>query len=91
MHIPTSSQLLKAANIREQIESLEAEISALLSGTSAPVKSPKTTARKKRRKMSAEARERIAAAQRKRWAKTKAVAKKATPKKAARKSASKKA
>lgn len=77
---PSVANLKKALKIAEQLEALEAELAALLGGSSKSVKSikePKTPkAKKTKRVMSPEAREKIAAAQRKRWAK----AKKATPK-----------
>lgn len=69
---PTINQLRRAVAISEQIESLEAEIAAILGGAGSASKvvgAPKAS--KKRRKMSPEAREKIAAAQRARWANTK--------------------
>ena len=61
----TSNQLRHAADLKDQIEALEAELSALLGGNPEP-----TTGR--RRGMSADGRARIAAAQRARWAKIRA-------------------
>ena len=79
--MPTSSQLRKAVIISEKLDELQAELAALLGGSSAPAKSAKEPkapkANKTKRVMSPEAREKIAAAQRKRWAKTKKAAPKA--------------
>jgi hypothetical protein len=85
----SAAQLRRAANIRERIEQLEKELLAILGGkstgsggrakASAAESAPATKKkRRKKRSMSPEARERIAAAQRKRWAKHK----KQSPKKA---------
>ncbi len=76
---PSLDQLKRATHIVEQIEALQAELNAILSGTAVKGKrgrKPGSTAAapkksKGTRVMSAEARERIAAAQRKRWAKAK--------------------
>jgi hypothetical protein len=70
----TSSQLIKAAKIKDRIAQLEKQLSTLL-GASAP--SPKVPAAKpvKKRKMSAAGRARIVAAQKARWAKIKAAKK----------------
>jgi hypothetical protein len=60
------------ASIDREIAQLE-RARSLLSGLSTKTKTPKAAApKKKRRKMSAEARKRIADSQRKRWAKQKA-------------------
>lgn len=67
---PTSAQLRKAAKIREKIEKLEAEIAAILGGQSVTKRTAQSKKRA-RRKLSAEARARISAAQKKRWAKQK--------------------
>ena len=82
-------QLKRAVQIHEEIESLQAELAGLLSGSSpsgsgakrgrkpGPAKvvegdQPKATRKKgAKRTMSPEAREKIAAAQRRRWAKQK--------------------
>jgi hypothetical protein len=76
MPTPSLSALHRAVKIQEEIEKLEGELNALLSGgvvasptresaiREAPPKAPK-----KRRKMSPEARARIVAAQKKRWEK----------------------
>ncbi len=74
-----SSTVFKLAGaIKEKIEGLEAELAALLGGSSATVKKVKEPkapkAKKTKRTMSPEAREKIAAAQRKRWAKQKKAA-----------------
>jgi len=65
----TTSQLKKAVIISEKLDDLKAELAAILGGSSAPAKAPKE--KKTKRTMSPEAREKIAAAQRKRWAKQK--------------------
>ena len=62
MHL-SASQLRRAADVKDQIESLETELSRLLGTAGRPV------APRARRKLSAAARARIAAAQRARWAK----------------------
>jgi hypothetical protein len=80
---PSVDQLKKALEIAEKIKVLESQLAAIL-GSSAPVakaasvqesapvakkgKAPKAV--KKKRELSPEAREKIAAAQRARWAKT---------------------
>ena len=68
----TTSQLKKAVIISEKLDGLKAELAAILGGSSAPTKAPKE--KKAKRTMSPEAREKIAAAQRKRWAKQKKAA-----------------
>ena len=65
----TVEQLRKVVAIKEQIESLEAQLTSIAGGDS-PVGAATTVAR--RRKMSRAARASIAAAQRARWAKLKA-------------------
>lgn len=73
--MPTTSQLRKAVIISEKLDALEVELAAILGGSSAPAKAVKAPkAKKTKRTMSPEAREKIAAAQRKRWAKSKKVA-----------------
>jgi hypothetical protein len=62
----TSKQLRRAATIKEKIQSLEKQLSRLLGAVEA------ATGPRKRRRMSAAGRERIAAAQRARWAKVRA-------------------
>ena len=74
----TSSQLRRAADVKDKIESLEKELSRLLGsadGVAAPDKS---------RKMSAAAKRRIAAGQKARWAKAKGQTSAAKPVKKAR-------
>lgn len=65
----TVAQLQRAAQIKEQIETLEAELGALLTGKAA-VRRGRPPGRRVR--ISAAGRARIAAAQRLRWAKFKA-------------------
>jgi hypothetical protein len=60
----TPQQLRQAAEIKDRIQELEAELSQILDGSS-----PRGPGRPPKRHMSASARERIAAAQRARWAK----------------------
>lgn len=67
----TSAQLKKAASLADKIEKLQKELASILGGSSAGAKTAKAPKAKKKRVMSAEAREKIAAAQRKRWAKQK--------------------
>ena len=85
--MPTTSQLKRAVIISEKLDALEAELAAILGGSSALAKNakePKAPKEKKtKRVMSPEAREKIAAAQRKRWAKTKRADKKEAAKQAA--------
>jgi hypothetical protein len=76
MSTPLTSvdQLKRAIAVAEQIEKLQGELSAILGGQSpTPTVSPKTESagKKGKRTMSMEAREKIAAAQRARWAKSK--------------------
>lgn len=61
-------QLKRAVIIREQIEQLETELSEIFGESPAPM-APATNGRTGKRTMSASARAKIAAAQRKRWAK----------------------
>lgn len=67
MSTPTVQQLQRAISITEQIQQLQSELDSIFSGGVAPV----AAKRKGKRTMSPEARERIAAAQRARWAKSK--------------------
>jgi hypothetical protein len=76
--MPTRSidQLKRALAIAEQIQQLESEFARIVGGTSSVASAPKTAAaspikRKGKRTMSLEAREKIAAAQRARWSKSK--------------------
>jgi hypothetical protein len=86
--IPTIQQLQRGIAIAEQIQKLEAELAGILGGSpeklatrkapSAPASGGKV---RRKNRLSREARERIAAAQRARWAKVKA---KKSPAKAAK-------
>lgn len=74
---PSVSQLQRALKIAEQLEALEAKLTSILAGSekgSTKTSATKPDGRKKKRTMSPEAREKIAAAQRKRWAKQKKAA-----------------
>jgi hypothetical protein len=64
----TTAQLRRAADLKEKIEALNKELSSIL-GASAPVSAK---APKKKGKMSAAGRAKIATAQKARWAKLKA-------------------
>ena len=67
----SATQLRRAADIQDKIESLQSELGKLLGNGSASTEdSPKPE--RKRRKMSAAARAKIGAAQRARWAKVRA-------------------
>jgi hypothetical protein len=68
----SAKQLRRAAGIKDKINSLQKELNRILGTTAENQK----TARKKRRKMSAAGRAKIAAAQKARWAKIKAANKK---------------
>ena len=74
----SASQLRRAADIKDTIESLQKKLAGLLGGTD------NAAAPRKRRKMSAAGRRRIAAAQRARWAKVKGRKSAAKPAKKAR-------
>ncbi|MGC9943392.1 MAG: hypothetical protein ABSE48_16315 [Verrucomicrobiota bacterium] len=78
----TSTQLKRAADIKDKISALELELSAILGA------SPVAAAPQKKSTMSASARAKIAAAQRARWARVKG--KKPSTKPAAKASAKKK-
>ena len=69
----SAQQLRRAAAIKEQIQSLEKELSRILDSPTKPVA---VAAPKKRRKMSAAGRAKISAAAKARWAKVKALKKK---------------
>ena len=71
----SAQQLRKAASLREKIDGLTKQLSNVLGVTSAPAGVAKPVLKQKR-KMSSAARAKIAAAQRKRWAKQKRAAKK---------------
>jgi hypothetical protein len=81
--MPTLIQLKEAVTIAEQIEELQAKLASLVGGSGAVVSVPKAVsaavsapaAKSGKRTMSPEARARIAAAQRARWAKSKSVTK----------------
>jgi hypothetical protein len=68
----SAQQLRRAAAIKEQIQSLENELGRIFGSSTKPVA---VVAPKKRRKMSAVGRARIAAAAKARWAKVKAAKK----------------
>jgi hypothetical protein len=74
----SASQLRRAADIKDKIESLQRELTRLLGSTSG------ATAPRKRRKMSAAGRRKIAAAAKARWAKVKGRKSAAKPVKKAR-------
>jgi hypothetical protein len=61
----TPTQLRKAANLQEKIQSLQKELGQLLGGSAQPIAAPK------KRKVSAAGRARMRAAQKARWAKIK--------------------
>jgi len=67
----SASQLRRAADIQDKIESLQSELNTLL-GNGSQNDSNSKPLKRRRRKMSAAARAKIAAAQRARWAKAKA-------------------
>jgi hypothetical protein len=73
--MPTTAQLKQAVKLSEKLDALNAELNSLLGGSSKPAKTAKEPkapkAKKTKRTMSPEAKEKIAAAQRKRWAKSK--------------------
>jgi hypothetical protein len=75
MSTPSIDQLKRAIGISEQIEKLQAELAAIFGGRSTvsvgSVAALPVGRKKGKRQMSPEARERIAAAQRLRWAKAK--------------------
>jgi ElaB/YqjD/DUF883 family membrane-anchored ribosome-binding protein len=64
----SARQLRRAADIKDKIQSLEKELEQILGSSTKPAT---PAAPKKRRKMSAAGRARIAAAQKARWAKIK--------------------
>ena len=69
----TASQLRKAMAVKERIEALENELNDILGGAeSTPTAGGNEGGIRRRRKMSPEAREKIAAAQRARWARVNA-------------------
>lgn len=68
----TVQQLLKAAKIKERIADLESELAKLLGAAPVPVPGKNSKPARKKHRMSAAGRARIAAAQKARWAKQKA-------------------
>ena len=81
---PSIASLKRAIEIAEQIERLQSQLAALVGGNPAGTRAAAATTprvastsprKRRKRTMSSEARERIAAAQRARWAKTKGTAK----------------
>ena len=85
-HDLTTAQLKQAVKIREQIESLQKKLEALLGGTAPTDKIKRRAGRPAgKRTVSDEARAKIAAAQKARWAKTKTVPAKAPIKMVAKK------
>ncbi len=69
---PSAADLRQALKLTEKIEELQNELNALLGSESSVASAPKPRKGKRGpRQMSPEAREKIAAAQRKRWAKSK--------------------
>ena len=74
---PSLETLQRAVAIKEQIQKLETELASIFGDNASPRTSAKAPAQKSRRgkrTLSPEARERIAAAQRARWAKSKGAA-----------------
>ena len=74
---PSLEKLQRAVAIKEQIQKLETELASIFGDKVSPRTSAKAPAQKSRRgkrNLSPEARERIAAAQRARWAKSKGAA-----------------
>jgi len=72
----SAQQLRRAADIKDKIQSLENELGRILDS---PIKPVAVAAPKKRHKMSAAGRARIAAAARARWAKVKGTKSKVAP------------
>jgi len=70
----TSKQLRRAAQIKDKIESLQSDLNRLLGGGGVPGngRKEKKAGPKRKNKMSAAGRAKIAAAQKARWAKIKA-------------------
>ena len=77
----SAQQLRRAANIKDKIQSLENELGRILGASTKPITA---VAPKKKRKMSAAGRAKIAAAARARWAKVKGRESAAKPVKKAR-------
>ncbi|SKA89059.1 hypothetical protein SAMN02745166_01530 [Prosthecobacter debontii] len=76
--LPSVDQLTRALEVTRQIEKLQAELNSILGGNYKSVgKLPKAEKQgRKKREMSPEAKEKIAAAQRLRWARQKKAEKK---------------
>jgi hypothetical protein len=74
----TPTQLRKAADIQEKIQSLQNELNEIL-GAFGPAETPSTEAPRKKYKFSAASRARMRAAQKARWAKIKGTAPSAGP------------
>lgn len=81
---PSVASLKRAIEIAEQIEKLQAQLASLVGGAAPAASAPRVAvtgsapvkpAKRGKRQLSPEARERIAAAQRARWAKSKGGAK----------------
>ena len=68
----TASQLRQAANLKDNIASLEKKLNAILGAPASTTNSSVVKPVKRKGKMSAAGRARIAAAQKARWAKIKA-------------------
>jgi methionyl-tRNA synthetase len=77
----SSKQLRRAADLKDKIQSLENELQRILGASTKPIAA---VAPKKKRKMSAAGRAKIAAAQKARWAKVKGRKSVAKPVKKAR-------
>lgn len=79
MFLPSVSQLKQALKLAIKLEEAQSELATILGESSSSPKAKKGPGRppkKAKREMSPEAREKIAAAQRKRWAKAKKAASK---------------
>lgn len=73
MPLPSVTTLKKALKLAIKLEDAQAELASLLGGASETPRGP-SRPKKTKREMSPEAREKIAAAQKKRWAKQKKAA-----------------
>ena len=71
----SSSQLKRAAKIKDKIESLNKKLSAILGDSAEGASSGQKPVAKKRRKMSAAVRAKMAASAKARWAKAKSAGK----------------
>ena len=89
-HDLTTAQLKQAVQMREQIEALQEKLDALLGGSSTHTPKRKLGRPAGKRTMSAASRAKMAAGQKARWAKLKAIPSKAAPSKALVKAAPKK-